>query len=141
MNWQQIDAAGRNRVLLIGSRKSSQHFVCKEESIMNAWERNQNWRELPEPDVGDIVQLKLVDVFDYLVDATVVALNDNKVTAVIKALCDYKTRVTLTGGKKLRLIGKQISLGQEFIQNTIKKPASVHGERKINGWHAKRNAA
>ncbi len=108
---------------------------------MNAWERNQNWRELPKPDVGDIVQLKLVDVFDYLVDASVVALNDKKITADIEALFDYKTRVTLTGGKKLRLIGKQISLGQEFIQNIIKKPSSVQGERKINAWESNCNAA
>lgn len=88
-------------------------------------ERNQNWKELPEPEVGDIVQLKLVDVFDYLVDASVDSVKDNKVVARIKTLFDYKTHLTLTGGKKLRLIGKEISLKKEFIQN-IKKPLSVH---------------
>ncbi len=108
---------------------------------MNAWERNQNWRELPKPDVGDIVQLKLVDVFDYLVDASVVALNDKKVTANINALSDFKTRLALTGGRKLRLVGKQISRGQDFIQNVIKKPIGVQGESKNNGWSPKRNAA
>jgi hypothetical protein len=108
---------------------------------MNAWERNQNWRELPKPDVGDIVQLKLVDVFDYLVDASVVAMNDKKVTADIKGLCDYKTRVTLTGGKKLKLIGKQISLGQEFIQNVIKRPIGAMGEIRKGGGDPTRNAA
>jgi hypothetical protein len=92
---------------------------------MNAWERNQNWRELPEPEVGDIVQFKLVDVFDYLVDASVATVKDNKVVAQIKSLFDYRTHVTLTGGKKLRLIGKQISLKKEFIQN-IKKPLSAY---------------
>lgn len=94
---------------------------------MNAWERNQNWKELPEPEVGDIVQLKLVDVFDYLVDASVATVNDNKVIAQIKTLFDYKTRVTLTGGRKLKLIGKQVSLKQEFIQNIIKKPIVAQG--------------
>ncbi len=94
---------------------------------MNAWERNQNWKELPEPEVGDIVQLKLVDVFDYLVDASVDTVNEYKVEAQIKALFDYKTRVTLTGGKKLRLVGKHISLKQEFIQNIIKKPLTAQG--------------
>ena len=92
---------------------------------MNAWERNQNWMELPKPEVGDIVQLKLVDVFDYLVDASVATVNDNKVTAQLNALCDYKTRVTLTGGKKLRLIGKQVCLKQDFIQNIIKKTSNA----------------
>ncbi len=92
---------------------------------MNSLERNQNWKELPEPEVGDIVQLKLVDVFDYLVDASVASVIDNKVVARIKTLFDYKTHLMLTGGKKLRLIGKEISLNKEFIQN-IKKPLSVH---------------
>jgi len=92
---------------------------------MNAWERNQNWMELPKPEVGDIVQLKLVDVFDYLVDASVATVNDNKVTAQINALFDFKTRLTLTGGKKLRLIGKQVCLKQDFIQNIIKKPSNA----------------
>lgn len=105
---------------------------------MNAWERNQNWRELPKPDVGDIVQLKLVDVFDYLVDASVVAMNNKKVTANINSLCDFKTRLTLTGGKKLRLVGKQVSLDKEFIQNVIKSPI---GTKVENRWDPKRNAA
>ncbi len=92
---------------------------------MNAWERNQNWRELPEPEVGDIVQFKHVDVFDYLVDASVATVKDNKVVAQIKTLFDYKTNLVLTGGKKLRLIGKQVSLSKEFIQNIIKNPLSA----------------
>ncbi len=87
---------------------------------MNSLERNQNWKDLPEPEVGDIVQLKLVDVFDYLVDASVAEVKDNKVVAQINALSDYKTHLKLTGGRKLRLVGKQISLKKEFIQN-IKK--------------------
>ncbi len=92
---------------------------------MNAWERNQNWRELPEPEVGDIVQFKLVDVFDYLVDASVATVNNNNVVAEIKALFDYKTHVSLTGGRKLKLIGKEVSLKKEFIQN-VKKTFSTH---------------
>jgi hypothetical protein len=92
---------------------------------MDSWERNQNWKELPEPEVGDTVQLKLVDVFDYLVDASVANVNHNKVTARINALFDYKTRLTLTGGRKLRLIGKQVCLKQDFIQNIIKKTSNA----------------
>ena len=35
------------------------------------WQQNPNWKNLPKPEVGDIVQLKLTDVFDYLVKAIV----------------------------------------------------------------------
>ena len=84
---------------------------------MNSWERNQNWKDLPEPEVGDTVQLKLVDVFDYV--------NHDKVTARINALSDYKTRLTLTGGRKLQLIGKQVCLKQDYIQNIIKKTSNA----------------
>ncbi len=91
---------------------------------MNSLERNQNWKDLPEPEVGDIVQLKLVDVFDYLVDASVAEVKNNKVVAQINALSDYKTHLKLTSGRKLRLVGKQISLKKEFIQNVKKTVAS-----------------
>ncbi len=88
---------------------------------MDAWEQNQSWMKLPKPEVGDIVQLKLVDVFDYLVDASVATVNDTRVTARVEAMFDYRTRVPLTGGKKLRLIGKRFSFKQELIHNVIKK--------------------
>lgn len=96
--------------------------------MMN-FENNPNWKELPEPEAGDTVQLKLVDIFDYLVNATVTTVNKKKVSINVQALFDYRTGVQLTGGNKLKLIGKLLYINQNHIQNIIKAPISL----SING--------
>ncbi len=89
---------------------------------MIAFEKNPNWEELPKPKAGDTVQLKLVDIFDYLVNATVTAVNEKKVSVNVQALFDYQTKVPLTGGKKLGLIGKELSINQCHVQKIKKGP-------------------
>ena len=84
------------------------------------WEQNPNWKNLPKPEVGDIVQLKLTDVFDYLVKAIVTVVNDNEITANVEALFDWQTKGQLTSGDKLNLVGKQITFRPVFMQNVVK---------------------
>ncbi|HET6421339.1 MAG TPA: hypothetical protein VFG19_14365 [Geobacteraceae bacterium] len=86
---------------------------------MNDFEKNPNWEQLPEPKAGDVVQLKLIDVFDYLVNATVTAVNVKKISVYVDALFDYQTKVPLTGGNKLKLIGKELCINQYHIQNIM----------------------
>ncbi len=86
---------------------------------MTGFEKNPNWGELPKPKVGDAVQLKLVDVFDYLVNATITAVTAKIVSVNVQALFDYQTKVPLTGGKKLKLIGKELYIYQYQIQNIM----------------------
>ena len=38
---------------------------------METWEPNPNWKELPEPAIGDIVHLRLSDAFRYTVKVIV----------------------------------------------------------------------
>ena len=89
------------------------------------WEQNPNWKNLPKPEVGDIVQLKLTDVFDYLVKAIVTVANDNEITANVEALFDWQTKDQLTGSDKLNLVGKQITFRPVFMQNVVKKPVNT----------------
>lgn len=89
---------------------------------MDDWENNPNWKELPNPEVGDIVHLKLADAFEYLVKAVVVAVSDEEISAEIEALFDWHTKEQLTGGDKVNLVGKQASFKHDFIQNVIKEP-------------------
>ena len=59
---------------------------------MNNWEPNPNWERLPKPEVGDIVQLKLSDAFEYLVKAIVTLVGENKITATIEAIFDWQSK-------------------------------------------------
>lgn len=86
---------------------------------MTGLEKNPNWEQLPEPKVGDAVQLKLVDVFDYLVNAIVTAVNSKKISVYVHALFDYHTKVPLTGGRKMKLVGKELCINQYHIQNIM----------------------
>ncbi len=81
------------------------------------FEKNPNWEELPFPGEGDTVELKLVDVFDYLVNARVTAVKEKKISVNVLALYDYKTKVRLSGGRKLRLVGKEFRIGRHHLQN------------------------
>ena len=91
---------------------------------MNNWEENPDWTQLAKPGVGDIVQLKLKDTFEYLVKTIVVAVEKDKITARVEALFDWHTRDWLTGGEKVSLLGKEISFSPRFVQTVIKKSAT-----------------
>ena len=91
---------------------------------MNRWEPNPEWEPLPKPDVGDIVQLKLSDAFEYLVKAIVTSVAENSITATIDSLFDQQNKGWLTGGDKTNLVGKEISFSPRFMQNVIKKPTT-----------------
>ncbi len=88
------------------------------------FEKNPNWQELPLPGEGDTVQLKLVDIFDYLVKATVTEVKEKKISVNIRALYDHKTGVRLTGGKKLRLVGKEFRIERHQVQKIKLGPDS-----------------
>jgi hypothetical protein len=105
-------------------------FMKRGTIVMIGFEINPNWEELPKPKAGDTVQLILVDIFDYLVNATVTAVKVKKVSVNVQALFDYQTKVPLTGGNKLRLIGKELYINQYHIQNIIKVPTNP----SINGY-------
>lgn len=88
---------------------------------MEKWDQNPNWKELPKPDVGDIVHLKHTNAFQYLVKIIVTTIGDEEITGQIEALFDYETKGPLQGGDKMRLVGKQASFRPCFIQRVIKK--------------------
>ena len=85
------------------------------------WEENTNWKQLPEPAVGDIVLLKVIDSFDYSVKTIVDAVDVHKITATVEALFDWHTKEQLTGGDKISLVNKEVSFEPKFMWNVIKK--------------------
>jgi hypothetical protein len=86
-------------------------------------EPNKNWKDLPKPEVGDIVHLKLTDTFQYTVKVIVTAVGDDEVTGDIQALFDADTGDWLKGGDTMKLVGKQASFRPCFMQRVIKKEA------------------
>ncbi len=55
-----------------------------------AWEPNFNWRDLPTPEEGDVVQLKHSAVFSHLLKAIVTSASDGEVSAVVEAIFDWE---------------------------------------------------
>lgn len=91
---------------------------------MNNCKANPDWEQLPKPDVGDIVELKLSDVFNYVVKAVVKSVDENKITATIDALFDWQSGGELRpwdSGNKWKLVGNEISFSPRLIWNVIKK--------------------
>ena len=87
---------------------------------METWEPNPNWKQLPHPEVGDIVQLKLTDAFKYLVKAIVIAVGDDEITANVEAVFDWQSKGQITGGNKIGVVGKQVTFRPSFVQNVVK---------------------
>ena len=94
-------------------------------------EKNPNWNNLTNPDVGDIVHLKLIDHFVYRVFVIVSDIKKHRITGTIKGLHDWKTE-GLGGLPSGNIMGHKIIDGKfeekievcfniVFMQNVIKK--------------------
>ena len=92
-------------------------------STMERWEPNPNWQDLPNPVLGDIVHLKLIDAIQHTVKVIVTSVGDEKIAGDIEAIFDADTGGWLQGGDKIRLVGKQASFRPCFMQKVIKKDA------------------
>jgi hypothetical protein len=86
------------------------------------WEPNPNWRDLPAPEEGDIVQLKHSSGFNHLVKAIVSSVAYDEVSAVVEAVFDWEGQGQITGGEVLSLVGKELTFRKSLMQNVIKKP-------------------
>jgi len=90
---------------------------------MERWEPNPNWKELPKPEVGDIVHLRLTDAFRYTAKVIVTDVGDDEIAGVIEGLFDGDTGGWLQSGEKMKFVGKQASFRYCFMQNVIKRNA------------------
>jgi len=89
---------------------------------MNDWETNPDWQTLPKPCVGDIIHLKKnVSFKEYLVKAIVNAVDDDQITAIVKAVFIWSTGEWFTVSEMNNLVGKEISFRQEHIHDVKKK--------------------
>ncbi len=88
---------------------------------MERWEPNPNWKDLPKPEVGDIVHLRLTDAFRYTAKVIVTAVGDEEITGVIDSLFDADTGGWLQGGDKMKFAGKHATFRPCFMQKVIKR--------------------
>lgn len=95
-----------------------------EEYLINhIWETHPDWNKLPTPCEGDIVHLKHISGFRYLVKVIVSSVTDNDVTGVVEAVFDWDTKGQITGGEIIGLVGKELTFQKNMMQNVIKKSA------------------
>ena len=90
---------------------------------MEKWEPNPNWKELPKPEVGDIVHLRLTDTFLYTAKVIVIDVGDDEISGDIEALFDADTGGWLQGGDKMKCVGKHATFRHCFMQKVIKRNA------------------
>ncbi|MGD0821178.1 MAG: hypothetical protein ABSA71_10580 [Desulfomonilia bacterium] len=87
----------------------------------HSWEENPKWKDLQEIDRGDIVHLKLIDIFRYLVKVIVKSVTDAEVVGIAETIFDYDSQMPLTRGDILELVNKELSFKKKYIQKIIKK--------------------
>lgn len=84
------------------------------------WESNAEYKTLPPIDVGDIVHLKMSDVFVYLVKSIVTEISDSEIKAVVQAIFDWNKEGHVTGGEVTQLVGKDFGFTTEVVHRVIK---------------------
>jgi len=91
---------------------------------MNTWKSNLKWKELPKPEIGDMIILKLSDWVPYSVQVIVTSIVQDQITGVIEAVFDWQTKAEVTGGDRINLKGKEASFAPQYMQDVIKKIGS-----------------
>ena len=84
------------------------------------WESNPNFTQLPAISVGDIVHLRQLDGFSYLVKAIVSSVSPEKIEATVEAVFDGQGQGLVTAGGSIDLIGKSVAFGPQVVHKVIK---------------------
>jgi hypothetical protein len=80
------------------------------------WELNSNWRELDDSVTnGDIVHLKLCDVFRYLVKVIVTHADKHEIVGIIDGVFDWESKAYITQAEVLSLLGRSMTFHKNMI--------------------------
>lgn len=85
------------------------------------WEENPNANALPLAAASDIVHLKLVNTFEYLVKGIVSGIEAGKVEATVEAIFDWHGQGQVSATDTNELIGKSLSFLPKYIHKVIKR--------------------
>ena len=88
---------------------------------MGHWCENEDYEDLPDVEVGDIVHFKLEDTFSYCVKAIIDVVEDSTVIATVETIFDWDSGGQITSGSVLDLEGEELELGYEYIHNVISR--------------------
>lgn len=88
------------------------------------WESNPKWKNLPKPEIDDMVILKLSDWVPYTVRVIVTSIVQDQITGMIEAVFDWQTNAQVTGGYRANLEGKEVSFTPQCVQKVAKKMTS-----------------
>ena len=84
------------------------------------WETNNNFTDLPDIAVGDIVHLRQRDGFSYLVRAIVSGVSLNNIEAIVDAVFDSNGQGQVTAGDALGIVGSTVSFKPQFVHKVVK---------------------
>lgn len=85
------------------------------------WETNPNFTQLPAVCVGDIVHLRQIDGFSYLIKAIVSYVSPEKIEATVEAVFDGQGQGTVTAGGPIDLVSESIAFGPQVVHKVIKR--------------------
>lgn len=96
------------------------------------WEQNLNWKDLPEPAVGDIVLLRLTDAFRYSVQVIVTAVDDDEVEGRVGAVFDADTGDLVEASNTIKYVETEASalFRRCFMHEVIKRDAQQPSVRR-----------
>jgi len=83
------------------------------------WEANPNAGALATPNEGDIVHLKLIDSYEYLVKCIVSSALPGKIEGTVQAVFDWNDQVNIDSANVLELVGKSVAFTPQFVQKVI----------------------
>lgn len=86
------------------------------------WEPNPNFASLPTTGPGDIIHLKLVSTFEYLVKALVANTSKESISAIVEAIFDWHSHDQVAAAEVNQLVGETLLFEPKFLHNVIKKP-------------------
>lgn len=82
-------------------------------------EANSNAKAIAAPRQGDIVHLKLVDSFEYLIKAIVTSTTAAQIEATIEAVFDWHGQGQIVSGDVTELVGTNVSFAPRFLHKVI----------------------
>lgn len=76
---------------------------------------------LPPIEDGDIIHLKLVNSFEYLIKGTACEVNSENIEANIESIFDWHGQGQITAADITEIVGKNLKLHRKYVHKVIKK--------------------
>lgn len=90
-------------------------------TINSHFEKNPDWEQLEQANIGDMVNLKLIDTFPYTIRVVVSSVEGKDISGQVENIFDWNKGNVISGGDMVRdWLNKDIRFNVEVIHKVIK---------------------